>query len=145
MIGPFHLLLMLWLGGAVCFASFMHLFARHAPEEFGETGLTLPAMVIATLVWPFALIRAAQMVQQEMQWKERRRVRFPPASSPGSQPNVLVIGDEIEVPELCAPCAREREQMNQKISDVIKTTPAPCDECQQRFANWTKQQQNAVR
>jgi len=136
-IGPAHLFLMLWLGGAVCFASFILLFARFAPDDFEETGMTLPMIVVATMVWPYALLRAFQMIQQEAQWKERRRVRFP---QPNPAHNGVLASDfPPSTPELCARCQAEHENVNRQVNELIKSLPPPCDDCTKKFSDWVKE------
>jgi hypothetical protein len=124
-IGPAHLILMFWLGGAVCFAAFMFIFAKFDPEGFDRLEVEPHVVVLATAVWPYALMRAFQMIQQETQWRERRRVHAPRIQPPPP-------------PQPCATCLGHMKVWNDEHAKLMQEHRPPeiCAECLERFEAW---------
>lgn len=125
MIGPFHLVLMFWFGGAVCFAGALLIGMVTHPERFEELGLTLPQMVVFTLVWPVALIQGYRMAQQEAHWNERRRVHQAREDPPPP-------------PEPCTECFANMQSWDEAHAEFMREHPPQriCAECLKGFEEW---------
>lgn len=142
MIGPAHLVMMLWLGGAVCFASFMFIFAKFDPEGFAKLDVAPAMVVIATALWPYALVKAFQMIQQESQWRERRRVRFPepPVDEPQGSPKLLILKEPGLVPPTpCSSCTAAHLKFEEETIALYQRQPKMCPSCQAGWDAWVKE------
>lgn len=145
MIGPLHLVLMFWLGGAVCFAAVIVVTSIISPEKVEELGLTLAQLVIGTFLWPLALVQAYRFGVQDRAWRERRRVRMPdPPPTPmvldltaSGKPEALVLRDpDAVLPVPCESCARARMEWEARMQELYQEQPELCAPCKREWKEW---------
>lgn len=145
MITVAHLLLMFWLGGAVCLMGGLFVAAVMQAEKFEELELTVVQLFLMVVVWPVTLVQGYRFAQQDRQWRERRRVRIPdPPPTPmaldfdeSGTPRALVLRDlDAILPTPCESCVRARAEWDARNDELYKNQPKLCAPCMRDWKEW---------
>lgn len=126
MITFWHLLMMLWLGGAIAVTYVLYAFARLKPEEFEEAGLDSAMSLFAVIFWPYSMFRAVQMIQQEVAVRE---ARSQPSASDFIHPQVTAP------PQVCSHCALAQQEACEKANKALSDFQF-CEDCAVKMKTW---------
>jgi len=128
MITFWHLLLMLWLGGAITITYFLYAFARVQPEEFEDSGLAGTAAIIAIIFWPYAMFRAVQLVEQEINWRQRQAKHEPKLEAVPIPPP----------PPVCSHCMQNQQEACERANKALASFQY-CEDCAIKMKAWREE------